>query len=81
LTNTLRHPVLKISTQNRTGGVAQGVECLTTKHEALNLIPVLPKEKKDLDCDCLGISSSGTDVLFICSFLSYAEMSFSKIMI
>jgi transcription elongation factor Elf1 len=32
--------------RNRSGSVAQVVECLPSQHEALSSIPILPKKKK-----------------------------------
>jgi hypothetical protein len=39
-------PISKITTPKWTRGVAQAVECLLCKYEALNSIPIPPKKKK-----------------------------------
>jgi hypothetical protein len=41
------HKSLKYPTQKRAGGVAQMVECLSSKHEDLNSTPVPKKGKKE----------------------------------
>jgi hypothetical protein len=44
--NSLRDPILKNPSQNRTGGVAQVVKCLPSKCEALSSNPNTEKKKK-----------------------------------
>jgi hypothetical protein len=44
--NSSQDPLLKNPSQKRAGGVAQVVECLSSKHEALTSNPSVAKGKK-----------------------------------
>jgi hypothetical protein len=45
--NSSREPISKITRARWTGGVAQVVECLLCKCEALSLNPVPPQRRKE----------------------------------